>query len=307
MKKEWITRTDAARLAKVSAATITNWSKSGLITVKVINRMMYVDKKTLTNLLESSLYEKTADLEELECQLDERIKEVKKEIKKAKDVTRFMRLGYGRYLHYKKLITSAIINNTRYYNEETDYSNISVLLENYLDFLSSIDERKTINGIKEIADSFGLTDDLLIRKIDRYVERLNDNNTLILCRLENLMKENLTKELELSKLRKICELKEKSVDDITTDEERRLKLLDTNIENLDLSVRSLNCLYYVNGDRVKTLGDLVKRTEKEIRSLRNFGHKSFNEVNDAIKRFGFCWDMDVDLYLITGEIKEKRG
>lgn len=47
MKKEkWITRTDAAKLAKVSTQTITNWGKSGLITIRVIKNMTYVDKKT---------------------------------------------------------------------------------------------------------------------------------------------------------------------------------------------------------------------------------------------------------------------
>lgn len=52
MKKEkWITRTDAAKLAKVSTQTITNWGKSGLITIRVIKNMTYVDKKTLIDLL----------------------------------------------------------------------------------------------------------------------------------------------------------------------------------------------------------------------------------------------------------------
>lgn len=71
MKKEWITRTDAAKLAKVSTQTISNWSKSGLITVRVIKNMTYVDKKTLTDLLKSGLFKKEAELEELERQLDE--------------------------------------------------------------------------------------------------------------------------------------------------------------------------------------------------------------------------------------------
>ena len=95
MKKEkWITRTDAAKLAKVSTQTITNWGKSGLITIRVIKNMTYVDKKTLIDLLESSLSKKTTDLGELERQLDEKIEKMNKEIKKVEDVTRFIRIGY---------------------------------------------------------------------------------------------------------------------------------------------------------------------------------------------------------------------
>lgn len=94
MKKEWITRTDAAKLAKVSTQTISNWGKSGLITVRVIKNMTYVDKKTLTDLLKSGLFKKKAELEELERQLDEKIEKMNKEIKKVEDVTRFIRIGY---------------------------------------------------------------------------------------------------------------------------------------------------------------------------------------------------------------------
>lgn len=55
------------------------------------------------------------------------------------------------------------------------------------------------------------------------------------------------------------------------------------IEQLDLSVRALNCLK--RGD-INTVGELVSMSEDEVASLRNFGQKSRNEVEEKLKEIG---------------------
>jgi DNA-directed RNA polymerase subunit alpha len=55
------------------------------------------------------------------------------------------------------------------------------------------------------------------------------------------------------------------------------------IEQLDLSVRALNCLK--RGD-INTVGELVTMSEDEVSSLRNFGQKSRREVEDRLKEMG---------------------
>ncbi len=55
------------------------------------------------------------------------------------------------------------------------------------------------------------------------------------------------------------------------------------IDELELSVRSLNCL---KRDKIETVGDLLRRSEKDLLHIRNFGNKSLREVNEKLKAFG---------------------
>ena len=61
------------------------------------------------------------------------------------------------------------------------------------------------------------------------------------------------------------------------------KILDMNIEDLDLSVRSYNCLKRAS---VNTVGDLVEKTEDEMMKVRNLGRKSLEEVIQKLESLG---------------------
>ncbi len=60
-------------------------------------------------------------------------------------------------------------------------------------------------------------------------------------------------------------------------------LLTTRVEDMDLTVRSFNCLMRAD---IKTVGDLVSKTEDEIMKVRNLGRKSLDEVKDKLKSMG---------------------
>jgi len=62
------------------------------------------------------------------------------------------------------------------------------------------------------------------------------------------------------------------------------------VEELELSVRSSNCLKASN---IRTLGDLVQRSEPEMMQFRNFGRKSLDEISDILERHGLHFDMKV--------------
>ena len=56
------------------------------------------------------------------------------------------------------------------------------------------------------------------------------------------------------------------------------------IDELELSVRALNCL---KRDRIETIGDLLNRTEDDLLKIKNFGAKSLEEVKKKLKeKFG---------------------
>jgi DNA-directed RNA polymerase subunit alpha len=76
------------------------------------------------------------------------------------------------------------------------------------------------------------------------------------------------------------------------------KVLTTSVDELELSVRSHNCLRAAN---IKTIADLVRRDEGELLKFRNFGRKSLAELSEIIEAEKLSFGMDVTKYLKDGE------
>jgi DNA-directed RNA polymerase subunit alpha len=71
------------------------------------------------------------------------------------------------------------------------------------------------------------------------------------------------------------------------------RLLDKSVEELELSVRSSNCL---RAAEIKSIGDLVQKTEPEMLKYRNFGRKSLKEIQDILGEMGLSFGMDISRY-----------
>jgi len=63
------------------------------------------------------------------------------------------------------------------------------------------------------------------------------------------------------------------------------------VDELELSVRSANCLKHAN---IKLIGDLVQKTEAEILATKNFGRKSLNEIKDILADMGLSLGMNLE-------------
>jgi DNA-directed RNA polymerase subunit alpha len=63
------------------------------------------------------------------------------------------------------------------------------------------------------------------------------------------------------------------------------------VDELELSVRSANCLKHAN---IKLIGDLVQKTEAEILATKNFGRKSLNEIKEILAEMGLSLGMKLD-------------
>ncbi|HEX7527962.1 MAG TPA: DNA-directed RNA polymerase subunit alpha [Thermoanaerobaculia bacterium] len=68
-------------------------------------------------------------------------------------------------------------------------------------------------------------------------------------------------------------------------------LLDTNVEELELSVRRANCLKNAG---IRTLRELVQKTEKDMLETKNFGRKSLNEIKDILRDKGLAFGMKLE-------------
>lgn len=87
---------------------------------------------------------------------------------------------------------------------------------------------------------------------------------------------------------------ERVVSEQDAEKERIKKILLTSVDDLELSVRSHNCLKAAN---IKSLADLVRRDENEMLKFRNFGRKSLAELIEIVDNYNLEFGMDVDKYL----------
>jgi DNA-directed RNA polymerase subunit alpha len=69
------------------------------------------------------------------------------------------------------------------------------------------------------------------------------------------------------------------------------EILNRSVEELELSVRSYNCLKNAN---IQTIGELVQKTEAEMLRTKNFGRKSLNEIKEILANMGLSLGMRID-------------
>ncbi len=88
---------------------------------------------------------------------------------------------------------------------------------------------------------------------------------------------------------------ENKTNNTAMDEEnlRMRQLLNQKLQDMDLSVRALNCL---KAAEVETLGELVKYHRSDLLKFRNFGKKSLTELDELLERNGLAFGMDISRY-----------
>ena len=86
---------------------------------------------------------------------------------------------------------------------------------------------------------------------------------------------------------------EEEEEEIDEEKERIKRTLKINVEELELSVRSSNCLRAAGITRIE---DLVQKTESEMLKYRNFGRKSLNELSTILADMGLSFGLDLSPY-----------
>jgi DNA-directed RNA polymerase subunit alpha len=80
--------------------------------------------------------------------------------------------------------------------------------------------------------------------------------------------------------------------------ENLAEILNRSVDELELSVRSANCLKNAG---IRTIRDLVQKTEKDMLETKNFGRKSLNEIKDILRPMGLSLGMPVEPAEIRSE------
>jgi DNA-directed RNA polymerase subunit alpha len=85
------------------------------------------------------------------------------------------------------------------------------------------------------------------------------------------------------------------------DREAFWEKLNRSVDEMELSVRSYNCLKNAN---IRTIGELVQKTESEMLKTKNFGRKSLNEIKDILGQMGLSLGMKLNEYPQTPQAEE---
>jgi DNA-directed RNA polymerase subunit alpha len=80
--------------------------------------------------------------------------------------------------------------------------------------------------------------------------------------------------------------------------ENLAEYLNKSVDELELSVRSANCLKNAG---IRTIRDLVQRTEKDMLETKNFGRKSLNEIKDILRPMGLSLGMELEPVEVKSE------
>lgn len=87
------------------------------------------------------------------------------------------------------------------------------------------------------------------------------------------------------------EVEENIVSEITDDKDNMNEILMRSVEDLELSVRSANCLKNAG---INTIGHLVQKSEADMLKTKNFGRKSLSEIKDILGEYNLTFGMKLD-------------
>ena len=300
-----ISRQEAAEILRVDPQTITNWCNKGVLRAKQVGKWLMVDRDTITKLFDSlqDLAESEKAIMELKQDNYAKMRELKQANEEWQKDVAFVN-GMEKPSRLVRMIQSLIdsIDNEIMGERERN------ILKEYLDG----------SEFEAIGDEYGLTRERTRQIVEKAMQKLGSlepyGDVLNRCNdteAENKMMRSLLKkqDAELAELRDKLNIKvehdkhktaeEKAMDELSEQDKEVLGLLNTRLVDMNLTVRSLNCLKAAD---LETFGDLVKCKKIDLLKQRNFGKKSLGELDDLLETMSnihgikFYFGMDVDVY-----------
>lgn len=295
-----ISRDEAALLLDVTPQTISNWVEKGVLKGHFVDRQLKIDKATIEKYFDTlsdlTFIEKRVSAAKRDLQLTE--KELEKNLKDTRSAIHL--LGKGVPAYFLNEIFSVVI----------EASGEDVLKEREKTILTMLLEGK---DVEFVAEEYGLTRSRIMQIVSLAVRKLATVKTFSELRREykqlvfdNANFQNVIEALQnrIKKLERINNIDTAPVseyDYLLGDKGGTFTaLMNTPVYDLEISVRSLNCL---KGADVNTLYDLVKCNKTDLMKFRNFGKKSLIELEDMLDGLHLHFGMDVDAIIAADSEK----
>ena len=305
-----ISRKEAAEMLGCDPQTVSNWLDAGIISGKKKgrNRMTLIDEDSILALSDS-----LQDLAETEERVKNRLEEQKKLDLQLEKYVQDMR-------HALRLSLFIGADNIRadFFRTVTDAALDSGLIKiREHDIICHLIDNSPIDSV---AQWYGLTRSRILQilgkgiakiaQLGNYGELVRENEKLEL-RLAAADEVIRNKDTELSELRKQLNIQGQEGETEPQEIIEMRNLLNTRLVDLNLSVRTLNCLVHDWRTRkwkeIDTLGDLVQLSRTDLLKIRNFGKKSLGEVADLLENLNLDFGMDIDRYMKKGAELQYKG
>ena len=295
-----LSRDEAALLLDVTPQTISNWVEKGVLKGHFVDRLLKIDKATIEKyfdtlsdlaFIEKRIFAAKRDLQLAEKELEKNLDDIRSAIHL---------LGKGVPAHLLNEIFSAII----------EASGDDVLKEREKTILTMLLEGK---DVEFVAEEYGLTRSRIMQIVSQAVRKLATVKTFSELRKEykqlvfdNANFQNIIEALQ-SRIKKLERIN--NIDTAPVSEYDYLlgdkggiftAMMNTPVYDLEISVRSLNCLKAAD---IETLGDLVRCKKTDLLKHRNFGKKSLTELEDLLESLHLHFGMDVDAIIAADSEK----
>lgn len=272
---KYLTRQEAANIIGVSAQTITNWYEAGKLPGNMENKRLYLAKEAVMK-LNSTLKEYNIDtkwVESLKAEQNKVVEEYKSSIQNYKEMIGL--LNSSNNIGFKINFLTTIL-----YLGEDDYR----LREREINIISELLHGKTF---EEISEWSRLTSERVRQIAEKGLRRLHNYKSYEKLHQEN---QELKKELkDLKVLMRFGDLSEREI-------ENRLSIaevLSKDVEDFGFSVR---CIQSFRSVDIKTIGDLIKFGKSNLLALKNFGKKSFAEIDDVLHKLEQDYKMEFSMF-----------
>lgn len=286
----YISRQEAAKRLGCTTQTVSNWVDRGILTARRTGRNIYIDGDTVDARLDT-LQDMVAT--------EQRIRDWQEQLDNKSTTMYHLMRDLRKDMGFAPLLVA--------YVEDIARSMSEVMQEQ-----SAITERQATvfarvfagDTLEDIADYLNLTRErvrqILAKAIRSFghIRKYND----IVKENEALAKEN--KELKMAfsviaKRNRELEVEAKVQEDklrwrSDADPSELVAILSVNVQDLNLSVRALNCLKSADID---TIGDLVSCRKEDLLKFRNFGNKSLMELEEVLAEMGLTFNMDIKPYV----------
>lgn len=286
-----ISRDEAAMLLDVTPQTISNWVEKGILKYHQVDHQLKIDKATIEKYFDTlsdlAFIEKRVFAARRDLQLAE--KELEKNLDDTRSAIHLLGKGVPAYLINE--IFSAII----------EACGNDVLKERERTILTMLLEGK---DVVDVAEEYGLTRSRIMQIASHAVRKLATVKTFSELRKEckQLVFENKNFPIVVQSFKNRIKALERlnDIEDAPVSEYDYLlgdkggtftALMDTKVIDLNITVRSLNCLKAAD---IETLGDLIKYNKTDLLKFRNFGKKSMTELDDLLDSMNLHFGMDVD-------------
>lgn len=287
---KYISTSRAAELAGVSTQTIRNLCRSGVLSYTLNNgKYMPLKEDVLKhNGSIDEIHKATIDIEQYKKDIYGKQRKLMEEFSSVKDRLQLLSLSPQRIKFIIDLLTDDILSYAR--ARKLDFSDRDRKLINYAlfgeyTFRDIVEQEKvSVNAVT-----------FAWRKLLRNVASIKDRISYLEGELGKVSDERdklmaTIIQIESGETIKGTDGKERAM---VEHDRYVIDTLNTKVRDLDLTVRSLNCL---RAAEIVTVADIVRHKRSDLTRYRNFGKKSLNEIEEFLESKGLAFGMDLSPY-----------